>query len=204
MPTVPLSRPSVMTHCAPASRSPAISLAHCSGGATSSGFLLPTSAITSNRSVACRMSSCLADTLIGATPRETSTRSKPTDFAQSRQASAWLCIHAISSSVPPRQERTPASRSRLSLSARVGSMYAVPHPNFQTSTCAADAARIDRVDSTVSPLSSTWVRPAALGLLLRSGRVRNDGRGTLPILHFLFTFRQGAASSRLRSEGGDR
>src|SRR5262245_25433336 len=192
-----------MPHWAPASRSPAISLAHCAGGGTSSGFLLPTSAITSNISAARRMRSCLADRPIGATPRETSTRSNPAAFAQSRHASALPCVQAISSKVPPRQLWMSADRNRLSLSPRVGSMYAVPHPNFQTSTCAAEAARIDLVDSTVSPLSRTCVRPVVLGLLLRSGRLRNDGRGTLPILHFLSTFRQERARPGAW-QGGDR
>ena len=76
-------------------------------------------------------------------------------------------------------------------------------PNFQTSTWAAEAARIDFVDSTASPLSRTCVRPVVLGLLLRSGRLRNDGRDTLPILHFLSTFRQERARPGAW-QGGDR
>ena len=51
-------------------------------------------------------------------------------------------------------------------------------------------ASADRADSTVSPLSSTWVRPTVLGFVLRSGRLRNVGTVTLPILHVSFTFRQ--------------
>ncbi len=69
--------------------SPATSLAHSSGERTCAGSLLPTSDKTSNDAAARTISSRLSVTVIGATPRETSTASKPTSAAQWRQSCAF-------------------------------------------------------------------------------------------------------------------
>ena len=60
--------------------------------------------------------SCFSDRVMAATPRETSTLSNPTSAAQSRHCCALPCAQEISSSVPPRQERTPCLRNSSSFS----------------------------------------------------------------------------------------
>ena len=47
------------------------------------------------------------------------------------------------------------------------------------------------------------MRPTVSGLELRSGRLRNAGRRTLPILYVSFTFRQGVRRESLAREGAD-
>ena len=63
-----------------------------------------------------RSRSCLSSSVMGATPRETSTLSNPTAAAQSRHSCARPWAQEISSSVPPRQERTPWPLSSASFS----------------------------------------------------------------------------------------
>src|SRR5947209_4520318 len=73
MPTVPLSRPSVSTHRAPAARSPATSSAQSMHGIRSLALLAPTSESTVNDERAVRIRSYFSSGRMGAAPRDTCT-----------------------------------------------------------------------------------------------------------------------------------
>ena len=75
---------------------------------------MPTSVSTVNERAARAISRALSASGIGMTPRETSTSGTPASAAQRRHSSTRPWLHAISSSVPPRQARTPCSASSAS------------------------------------------------------------------------------------------
>ena len=145
MPTVPLSRPSAITHVAPASRSARASATHSSGASTRLGSFAPTSATTRTDRLALVISSRVRAGPRRSRPSLTSTKGNPQPAAHSMHASARSWSAAISSRVPPVQAATWCRRSSASLASRPGSRYALPHPSFHRSRNVA-VGREQRLD----------------------------------------------------------
>ena len=172
MPTVPLSRPSVMTQRAPASISPTTSSAHSCGTAHIGRVLAADLGQHGEPRAARCNSSCFSSRLIGATPRETSTHGEPDLLGPVRQSSSVPWGHATSSRVPPVQvgHRRLASISSFAPGRRRGTRF----PS-RTSICRCTARRVEQHTGLLRgrPLSRTWVMPTSRGLAPRFGRSRN-------------------------------
>src|SRR5512132_2191911 len=174
-PTVPLSRPSAMTQRAPASRSAAISAAHCSGTTGTLSSLAPVSASTVSSPASSLTTAVLPAWVMAPRPLETSSASTPCSVAQSRRAARRPWATASSSRVPPSETVTSAEWHSPTRFLSSGSTYPTPQPTFTTSTSSPAPSSSDASVTRGTPLSRTWVTPLARGLRARGGRSRKSG-----------------------------
>ena len=190
-PTVPLSRPSVITQRAPASRSPATSSAHCCGGETSSRVLAADLGEHDERSAARRDQVAL----LGQRHR----RDAAGDL-DAGEPDLGGPVQALLTCPGPRRSRaacrpgTAASRrpEQGELAARPGRGRRCPsRTSRRRCTAPRTRQRADRArrhgHALVEHMGEAY-GPAACAL--RSGRLRKVGATTLPILHVSSTFRQ--------------